>query len=78
MTALPDATWIREAEMYGMPSPDPVYCPICGEECETIYKDKDREVFGCDRCIQTEDAGDWYEAEKEASLPDWIDEGRDR
>ena len=43
MQDLPDAPWIREAEMFGPPpyddGPDPV-CPICGEECETIYTDK--------------------------------------
>ena len=70
----PDAPWIREAEMYGMPSPDPVYCPVCGEECETIYKDSYGNVFGCEKCIRAIDAYDWAEDEKEASRPDWADE----
>lgn len=38
-----------------MEDPDPKrhYCPLCGGECETIYKDKDNgEVVGCDCCIE--------------------------
>ena len=54
----PDAPWIREAEMYGMPSPDPVHCPHCGKECETIYTE-DGDVIGCDKCIKSHDAWDW-------------------
>lgn len=41
---------------------DEVYpiCPICDEECETIYKDKNTgDVIGCDRCIESEDAVEW-------------------
>lgn len=68
MQDLPDAPWIREAEMYGMPpyddGPDPV-CPICGKECETIYMDKDGTEVGCDRCIQTQDALEYQEEKKE-------------
>lgn len=34
------------------PPDDPDYpcCPICGKECETIYK-IDNEVVGCDNCV---------------------------
>ncbi len=68
MQDLPDAPWIREAEMYGMPpyddGPAPV-CPICGKECETIYKDKDGDVFGCDQCVRTQDAWEWQDEQKE-------------
>jgi hypothetical protein len=31
--------------------PEPVYCDICGKECEELYYDKYNEVVGCDRCI---------------------------
>ena len=35
-------------------------CPVCGEECETIYTDKKTgDVLGCDCCIDSEDAYDW-------------------
>ena len=73
MSGLPDAPWIREAEMYGMPpydeGPDPV-CPICGHECpETIFL-QDGDVVGCENCIDAQDANDWaadeWERQKEA------------
>lgn len=68
MSGLPDAPWIREAEMCGMPpydeGPDPV-CPICGKECETIYADKDGDVFGCDECVKIWEAYEWCDAHKE-------------
>ena len=70
METVPDAPWIREAEMYGIPSDDPVHCPVCGEECETIYEDKFGTVFGCDECVCTRDAYDWAEEQREAERPD--------
>lgn len=30
-------------------------CPICNEECETIYM-QDCEVVGCNECVGTKDA----------------------
>lgn len=36
-------------------------CPVCGEECETLYLGLNREVVGCDECISTVDAGTYYE-----------------
>lgn len=40
-------------------------CPVCGEECETIYKSNDNgEVVGCDQCIIAVDSVVW-EAEEE-------------
>ena len=68
MQEVPDAPWIREAEMYGIPPyddvPDPV-CPICGQACETIYMDADETEVGCDQCIQTKDAWEWRNEHKE-------------
>ena len=32
------------------------HCPVCGKECDTVYLDKDLEVFGCERCITMHDA----------------------
>ena len=57
----PDAPYIREAEMFGMPSPEPVECPICGKECEEIYEDRDGYVFGCEHCVKCHDSYDWRE-----------------
>ena len=68
MSQLPDAPWIREAEMYGYPPYDvpDVHCPICGKECDTIYKDKFGDEVGCENCIVVEDAYEWDEEKKEA------------
>lgn len=77
MEHVPDAPWIRDAEMNGYPSPDPVYCPLCDEECLTIYRDRYGTVFGCDRCIEEQDAGEWAEEERLASRPDWDDESEE-
>jgi len=63
---IPDAQWIRKAKLNGMPSADPVICPVCGKECETIYLDDGCiNVVGCDNCIRTMDAYDWFEEQKE-------------
>ena len=59
--ACPDADYIREAEMVGMPSPEPVCCPECGEECETVYVDASGYCFGCDKCLKARDAYDWFD-----------------
>lgn len=64
MNDLPDAPWIRDAMINGVPEPDPVHCPICGEECDTIYFDRNGEIFGCEECIKTRDAYDWAEDER--------------
>lgn len=36
-------------------------CPICGEECDTLYLDRNREIFGCDVCVAAEDAWEFEE-----------------
>lgn len=61
MEQIPDAPWIRDAELNGVgPEDPPVKCPVCGEECEEIYETKEYgEVLGCDRCILIRDAWDW-------------------
>lgn len=74
MEQIPDAPWIREAEMYGYPDDEPVHCPVCGEDCSTIYSDKYGNVFACDQCLCSTDAWEWAEDEREASRPDWADD----
>ena len=61
MELIPDAPWIRDAERYGVPEPaDSIpICPICEEECETIYTDKDGEPVGCDQCVTLWEADEW-------------------
>jgi ribosomal protein L37AE/L43A len=39
-------------------------CPVCGEECETLYRD-DLEIVGCEHCIKEIDAYEYMESEKE-------------
>ena len=41
-------------------------CPVCGEECDTVYLDMNDEIVGCDRCINMEDAYEYlYDEEVE-------------
>ena len=37
------------------------HCPICGEECDTIYRDKNGEFVGCNECIEV--SGAWQAEE---------------
>ena len=39
-------------------------CPVCGEECETLYRDSN-DIVGCEHCIKTVDAYEYMEEEKE-------------
>lgn len=34
-------------------------CPVCGEECESIYKDRWGNICGCENCVEKMDA--WEE-----------------
>ena len=59
---VPDAPWIRDAEINGMPEGDTVYCPVCGaEDPEDFYTDVTGvDVIGCDCCMKRHDAHEWY------------------
>lgn len=37
-------------------------CPVCGQECETVYLDLFHAVAGCDCCMDIRDAREWKEA----------------
>lgn len=74
MEQIPDAPWIREAERDGYPADDPVECPECGEECDTVYIDPSGYCIGCNRCLRAKDAWEWIEEKREADRPDWADE----
>ena len=42
------------------------YCPVCGEECDTVYVDLYDDVIGCDQCIEMHDAYEFlYDEEEE-------------
>lgn len=66
MNQIPDAPWIREAETYGVPpydEPD-TRCPVCGQDCETIYTDQAGNALGCDMCILRCDAAEWNDEQR--------------
>ena len=77
MSSLPDSPAIVDAEQNGYPVADPVICPECGEECETVYVDRHGDrltVFGCDRCLKSMDAYDWaFERKKLETGRDGVD-----
>ena len=56
MIDIPDHPDIRKMEALGTLDPDddeaPV-CPICYEECDTMYTDMNGEVLGCDCCVRS-------------------------
>lgn len=58
---IPDHPDIQRMERDGTLDPDedeiPV-CPVCYEECDTAYFDKDGEPLGCENCICKKDAWD--------------------
>lgn len=61
---IPDHPVIRNMERTGYPDgkePEYPICPVCGEECEIIYRDKYLDAVGCDECISTVDAWDYKE-----------------
>lgn len=61
MIEIQNAPWIRDAEAFGMDDPEPVLCPNCHEECETLFVSSDGDVLGCENCVTTNDAFDWME-----------------
>ena len=59
MEQIPDDPRIRDAELNGYPEPDPVKCPVCGDEAETFYL-QDGIVIGCEHCVVETDASPLY------------------
>ena len=49
---------ITNALRTGYPNgtPKQPHCPVCGKECETIYRDEYGEIFACDECVKKQDA----------------------
>lgn len=63
---VPDHPVIVACERAGYPpgmEPKAYTCPICGEECETVYLNFVREPVGCDVCLTAKDVNDYYEEE---------------
>ena len=52
---------MQQLKDYMLDPPDVIYpiCPVCGGECESIYRlCKTAEIIGCDNCITEYDATD--------------------
>ena len=59
MRELEDHPVIQNLERTGEPDgkePDYPRCPVCGEECETIYQARRGDYVGCDACLTALDA----------------------
>ena len=59
METIRDHPVITALERTGYPDgkePEYPHCPVCGEECDTVYKNKDYEILGCDVCLRAVDA----------------------
>jgi hypothetical protein len=72
MMTIPDAPWVREAEMYGIDGGGNRYvcCPVCEEECSDIWLDGDGNACGCNRCMRKKDAVEWMQDMIERSRPE--------
>ena len=62
--------WLDPPEQESLP-----VCPVCGEECETIYTDISSEVCGCENCLTEYDSCDYFGDEDEGD-PDYAFESR--
>lgn len=59
MTDIPEHPAIRDTERTGYADghePEYPVCPMCGEPCETMYKDRYGAYVGCDVCMEARDA----------------------
>lgn len=76
MEQIPDAPWIRDTELNGYPEMEPVCCPVCGEECDTLFTDKYGDVVGCEECMGRLDAYKWAEERRREQEEDQWDDSR--
>ena len=60
MIDIPDDPIIARMMRNGVDSSEPI-CPVCGGECNEVYKDSTGEILGCDNCLTAFDA--WEEDE---------------
>lgn len=62
MENIPDAPDIRHAMETGyapwVDNREP-RCPVCGESCDTIYRNAEGDIVGCNECLTAYDA--WEE-----------------
>ena len=64
MAMIPDHPIIQNMERTGYPDgkePPAPRCPVCGEEADTFFRDREHAIVGCDNCLHTVDAWDYEE-----------------
>lgn len=59
MITIPDAPWIRNTEMNGLPDGGDVYCPICNEENPEYFYLQGGEIICCSECVERVDPFEW-------------------
>lgn len=56
---IPDDPVVHHMEQTGLPpwndGKEPK-CPICGEGCDTFYRNSEGDVVGCEKCLTPYDA----------------------
>lgn len=57
-------TYGHQDNPFPQDEPDCPICPVCGEECETLYR-KGNEILGCENCIVEVNAWEWQEEQEE-------------
>ena len=55
----PDITAI-EATGYPSYFHGPMKCPVCGEECGWVFRDRIGNPVGCDTCLRRETVEEYY------------------
>ena len=48
-------------------------CPLCDEECETLFISDENEVLGCEHCVNTKDSWEWMADQEQAEKSYWDD-----
>lgn len=65
MYDVPDHPVIRNLMETGYPDgkePEEILCPVCGEDGEFFYQNRDGRIVGCERCLTVRH---YYEVNKE-------------
>lgn len=71
---LPDAPYIRQAELYGVPEPEEWECPVCGaDKADNIYLDENGTILGCSCCVQEKDLGEYLAEQAEEAYEREVD-----
>lgn len=65
MYDLPDAPWVRDAEMNGVPEEEYYTCPNCGEEAPDEIYLIGGQAIGCCKCVKAVDGWVWAEKQRE-------------